>query len=294
MPASSLKISGPCQALWRFCGACAHRTGSGARRIPHAARAVGLGQDHAAQPDRRAGDARRRPAVDQRPRRDLRRAVRARHRHGVPELRAVPAHDRRRRTSRFRSRCARSTRPTRSGASTEALELVRLPHVAQRYPKELSGGQQQRIALARCLVYKPVDRADGRAARRARQEAARPDAARDQAHPPRARHHDRLRHARPGRGDDDVGSHLPDERRQRSSSSARRRSSTSARARCSSPTSSANPTCSKARWNASKVPKLKFDSPGTAAVRARDRAWAARCRQQGARDGAPAEHHGAI
>jgi putative spermidine/putrescine transport system ATP-binding protein len=37
----------------------------------------------------------------------------------------------------------------------EALELVRLPHVAQRYPKELSGGQQQRIALARCLVYRP-------------------------------------------------------------------------------------------------------------------------------------------
>jgi putative spermidine/putrescine transport system ATP-binding protein len=37
----------------------------------------------------------------------------------------------------------------------EALELVRLPHVASRFPKELSGGQQQRIALARCLVYKP-------------------------------------------------------------------------------------------------------------------------------------------
>src|SRR5215212_8528054 len=36
-----------------------------------------------------------------------------------------------------------------------ALELVRLPQVASRYPKELSGGQQQRIALARCLVYKP-------------------------------------------------------------------------------------------------------------------------------------------
>ena len=38
----------------------------------------------------------------------------------------------------------------------QALELVRLPHVAQRFPKELSGGQQQRIALARCLVYKPA------------------------------------------------------------------------------------------------------------------------------------------
>jgi putative spermidine/putrescine transport system ATP-binding protein len=42
-----------------------------------------------------------------------------------------------------------------SKRAMEALELVRLPHVAQRYPKELSGGQQQRIALARCLVYKP-------------------------------------------------------------------------------------------------------------------------------------------
>ena len=37
----------------------------------------------------------------------------------------------------------------------QALELVRLPDVASRYPKELSGGQQQRIALARCLVYEP-------------------------------------------------------------------------------------------------------------------------------------------
>jgi putative spermidine/putrescine transport system ATP-binding protein len=37
----------------------------------------------------------------------------------------------------------------------EALELVRLPQVGSRFPKELSGGQQQRIALARCLVYKP-------------------------------------------------------------------------------------------------------------------------------------------
>ncbi|MHA6848069.1 ABC transporter ATP-binding protein [Ralstonia syzygii] len=37
----------------------------------------------------------------------------------------------------------------------EALEMVHLPHVAGRYPKELSGGQQQRIALARCMVYRP-------------------------------------------------------------------------------------------------------------------------------------------
>ncbi len=37
----------------------------------------------------------------------------------------------------------------------EALEIVRLPSVADRYPRELSGGQQQRIALARCMVYRP-------------------------------------------------------------------------------------------------------------------------------------------
>lgn len=36
-----------------------------------------------------------------------------------------------------------------------ALDLVRLPHLATRYPRELSGGQQQRIALARCIVYRP-------------------------------------------------------------------------------------------------------------------------------------------
>ena len=37
----------------------------------------------------------------------------------------------------------------------EALELVRLPHVAERFPRELSGGQQQRIAFARAIVNKP-------------------------------------------------------------------------------------------------------------------------------------------
>lgn len=38
----------------------------------------------------------------------------------------------------------------------EALSLVQLPHVADRYPKELSGGQQQRIAFARAIVNKPI------------------------------------------------------------------------------------------------------------------------------------------
>lgn len=37
----------------------------------------------------------------------------------------------------------------------EALEMVHLPHTAQRKPRELSGGQQQRVALARALVNHP-------------------------------------------------------------------------------------------------------------------------------------------
>ncbi len=37
----------------------------------------------------------------------------------------------------------------------DALELVQLPGVGDRYPKQLSGGQQQRIALARAIVIEP-------------------------------------------------------------------------------------------------------------------------------------------
>ncbi len=37
----------------------------------------------------------------------------------------------------------------------ELLDLVKLPHVEDRYPAELSGGQQQRIAVARAVAYAP-------------------------------------------------------------------------------------------------------------------------------------------
>jgi spermidine/putrescine transport system ATP-binding protein len=37
----------------------------------------------------------------------------------------------------------------------DILELVKLPDMGRRYPKQLSGGQQQRIALARALVKQP-------------------------------------------------------------------------------------------------------------------------------------------
>ncbi|WP_439592741.1 ABC transporter ATP-binding protein [Microbacterium sp.] len=39
--------------------------------------------------------------------------------------------------------------------ATDALELVGLGHLADRFPHQLSGGQQQRVALARALVTEP-------------------------------------------------------------------------------------------------------------------------------------------
>ncbi len=41
-------------------------------------------------------------------------------------------------------------------AVKKALNLVELPHLAQRKPTQLSGGQQQRIALARAIVNRPA------------------------------------------------------------------------------------------------------------------------------------------
>jgi spermidine/putrescine transport system ATP-binding protein len=38
----------------------------------------------------------------------------------------------------------------------KVLDLVELPHLAQRKPTQLSGGQQQRIALARAIVNRPA------------------------------------------------------------------------------------------------------------------------------------------
>ena len=46
----------------------------------------------------------------------------------------------------------------RAEASTrvrQALDLVHLAELADRFPKQLSGGQQQRVALARALVFQP-------------------------------------------------------------------------------------------------------------------------------------------
>ncbi|CAN5896623.1 ABC transporter ATP-binding protein [soil metagenome] len=47
-------------------------------------------------------------------------------------------------------------RRDRAARRHEVLELVRLGHLADRYPHELSGGEQQRVALARALAPGPA------------------------------------------------------------------------------------------------------------------------------------------
>jgi putative spermidine/putrescine transport system ATP-binding protein len=46
-------------------------------------------------------------------------------------------------------------KPERAKAAAEAIERVKLGHLAGRLPHQLSGGQRQRIALARALVLRP-------------------------------------------------------------------------------------------------------------------------------------------
>ena len=76
------------------------------------------------------------------------------HRHGLPELRAVAAHDRRRNIAYpLRMRRKRSGDIRRQVAGI--LETVGMSAYAQRHVAELSGGQQQRVALARAMVARP-------------------------------------------------------------------------------------------------------------------------------------------
>ena len=55
----------------------------------------------------------------------------------------------------FGLRMQRVPRAERDRRVAEAMELVRMQTLGDRYPRQLSGGQQQRVALARALVVRP-------------------------------------------------------------------------------------------------------------------------------------------
>ena len=136
-----------------------------------------------------------------------------RHRHGVPELRALSAHDRvrehgvRPQAAQFpQGRDQGARRPRRrhsrhhraAGAPPQA--ALRRPAPARRHgPRHRA--QAQGVPLRRAAVQ-------------SRRQIARADAHRNQARAPEAEHHHRLRHPRPGRGHDHGRPRRGHERRQ--------------------------------------------------------------------------------
>ena len=126
------------------------------RRVLHDARPVGLRQDDHAAADRRLRAARRGRDPARRRRHVAHAAAQAARQHGLPELRAVPAHDGRATTSRFGLRYQQGLegRDAR-GASTRRWRSCGSTGSRTRRPAQLSGGQQQRVALARALVLEP-------------------------------------------------------------------------------------------------------------------------------------------
>ena len=157
------------------------------------------------------GDLRRRD-LDRRPRGQQPRAGRARHRHGVPELRALSAHERVRqhglRPEDQEGAARRDQDPRRQGRGHPRARPPAGPQAAPavRRPAPARGHGPRHRAPAPGV---PVRRAAVQPGR----QAARADPHRDPEAASRAGHHLAVRHPRPGRGDDAGAAHDRHERR---------------------------------------------------------------------------------
>ena len=125
------------------------------RRVPRPRRPVRLRQVHRLRMLAGLEDVDDGRDLHRRPRRHQPAAEGPRHRDGVPELRALPAHDGRRehglraedrRRRQGRDRRAGRRRPPGCSTWSEYLD---------RKPKALSGGQRQRVAMGRAIVREP-------------------------------------------------------------------------------------------------------------------------------------------
>ncbi len=124
----------------------------------------------------------------------------ARHRHGVPELRALPAYAVCAEPGLRAGNSAGAQGRDRKQRVSAAAAILRIEPLLKRKPKQLSGGQRQRVAIGRAIVREPEDLPVRRAAVQPRCRAARADARGDRQTPQRPRQHHDLCHARPGGG----------------------------------------------------------------------------------------------
>ena len=179
-----------------------HQSRHQGRGVHGPRRAVRLRQDNRAAHGRRPRGDLRRCAEDRRPGREPRPVPRPGHRHGLPELRALPA-SLGLREHRLRPAAEEDVEGRHRRARQARLEPAR----PRRVPEAQAARALRRPATAR--RDGPRDRArargvpDGRAALEPRREAARADARGDRKAAERPRRDDDLRHPRPDRGHDD-------------------------------------------------------------------------------------------
>ena len=115
----------------------------------------GCGKSTLLRIDRRARGDHVGHAADRRRGGQRRAAVEARHRHGVPVLRALSAHDGLRQHGlRHEDRRARA-RHEIDRRVRQAADILQLTKYLDRLPKALSGGQRQRVAIGRAIVRNP-------------------------------------------------------------------------------------------------------------------------------------------